>query len=66
MMTRRAFVRILKRAQRDLAALPLDDRKLIGAQIQALGADPSPRGADAMFGQPSVTMRVRVYSRRFS
>jgi len=59
-MALRSFVRILKRAQRDLEALAPAERKRLGDQIQALASDPSPRGFDTMHGQQSLTLRVRV------
>jgi mRNA interferase RelE/StbE len=59
-MVERAFVRILKRARRDLEALSIEHRRKVAAQIQALASDPSPRGSDTMYGQESLTLRVRV------
>ena len=58
-MTARAFIRIMKRARRDLAELPLEPRRRVGARIQALAEDPSPRGVDSMQAR-GLHLRLRV------
>jgi mRNA interferase RelE/StbE len=46
-------------AMRDLAKLPLELRSRIVARIQALGADPRPRGARKLTGSTD-RYRIRV------
>ena len=55
----RTFVRILKRARRDLEAIPLADRKRLADRIHDLADDPSPRGVDTMRAR-GLHLRIRV------
>lgn len=53
-------VRVLKRAARELAALPAKDRARVGQRIDALAANPRPPGAVALQGEPVGHLRIRV------
>jgi mRNA interferase RelE/StbE len=59
----RTFVRILKRARKDLEAIPQGERRRVGERIAALAADPSPRGVDSMQSK-GLHLRIRVGTRR--
>ncbi len=53
-------IRILKRAQKDLAALPQKDRRRVARKIDALANNPTPRGSVALKGELEGYRRVRV------
>jgi mRNA interferase RelE/StbE len=51
---------ILPSAQRELAALPLRDRKRIDERIRALSSNPRPSGIKTLRGQKGTYYRLRV------
>ena len=48
-------------AAKDLEALPLKDRKRVAAQIQRLGSNPRPDGAEKLSGQDKYRLRQSDY-----
>lgn len=57
-------VDILPSAQRELAALPLRDRKRIDERIRALSSTPRPPGIKALQGQKGTYYRLRIGNHR--
>ncbi len=55
---------ILPSAQRELAALPLRDRKRIDERIRALANTPRPVGITALQGKKGTYYRLRVGNHR--
>jgi mRNA interferase RelE/StbE len=53
-------IRILNRAERELAAIPAKDRTRIGKRIDALADNPRPAGARPLKGEFVGHFRLRV------
>lgn len=56
----RYSVQILKRAEKDLAALPQQDRLRIAARIDTLARSPRPNGSEPLKGELSDCWKFRV------
>lgn len=56
----RYSVQLLKRAEKDLAALPKQDRLRIAARIEELSSNPRPHGAEPLKGELSGHWKFRV------
>lgn len=54
-------ITILRRAQKELAALPKDEYPRIRDAIRYLGADPKPHGCLKLSGRPGWRIRVGDY-----
>ena len=53
-------IQLLKRAERDLAALPKQDQLRISKRIDALAKQPRPPGATVLKGKLDGHLRIRV------
>jgi len=54
-------IRILRRAIKDIAALPGDYARLVSQHIDQLEQNPRPRGAKKLRGEGAYSLRVGVY-----
>ena len=50
-------IQIKRSAAKELAELPLDDRRRVVARIQALATDPRPRGCEKLSGEEKYRIR---------
>ncbi|MBI3182070.1 MAG: type II toxin-antitoxin system RelE/ParE family toxin [Myxococcales bacterium] len=53
-------IRLLKRAARELEALPARERARVAARIDSLADNPRPHGAEALQGELAGHLRIRA------
>ncbi|MCC6557724.1 MAG: type II toxin-antitoxin system RelE/ParE family toxin [Polyangiaceae bacterium] len=53
-------IRVLQRAEHDLLALGAADREAVARRVDALAADPMPRGAQPQHGAAEGHLQLRV------